>query len=62
MPTYSTYRRRDFIVLTVIGTMLLTSYFATYNIISTITHEKHQDITIMKSSGCAVVRCDGSSS
>ena len=31
--------------------MLLTSSFATYNIISTITHEKRQDIAIMKSLG-----------
>ena len=31
--------------------MLLTSSFATYNIISTITHEKRHDIAIMKSLG-----------
>jgi lipoprotein-releasing system permease protein len=31
--------------------MLLTSSFATYNIISTITNEKRQDIAIMKSLG-----------
>ena len=34
----STFATRDFIVLTVMGAMLLTSSFATYNIISTITH------------------------
>ena len=42
----STFSVRDFIVLTVMGAMLLTSSFATYNIISTITHEKragHRD-------------------
>ena len=42
----STFAVRDFIVLTVMGAMLLTSSFATYNIISTITHEKragHRD-------------------
>jgi lipoprotein-releasing system permease protein len=47
----STFTVRDFIVLTVMGAMLLTSSFATYNIISTITHEKRQDIAIMKSLG-----------
>ena len=42
----SSFAVRDFIVLTVMGAMLLTSSFATYNIISTITHEKrhgHRD-------------------
>jgi len=47
----SSFAVRDFIVLTVMGAMLLTSSFATYNIISTITNEKHQDIAIMKSLG-----------
>ena len=47
----STFATRDFIVLTVMGAMLLTSCFATYNIISTITHEKRHDIAIMKSLG-----------
>ena len=47
----STFSVRDFIVLTVMGAMLLTSSFATYNIISTITHEKRADIAIMKSLG-----------
>src|SRR6201981_2881446 len=47
----STFSVRDFIVLTVMGAMLLTSSFATYNIISTITYEKRQDIAIMKSLG-----------
>jgi lipoprotein-releasing system permease protein len=47
----SSFAVRDFIVLTVMGAMLLTSCFATYNIISTITHEKRQDIAIMKSLG-----------
>jgi lipoprotein-releasing system permease protein len=47
----SSFAVRDFIVLTVMGAMLLTSSFASYNIISTITHEKRQDIAIMKSLG-----------
>jgi lipoprotein-releasing system permease protein len=47
----SSFSVRDFIVLTVMGAMLLTSSFATYNIISTITNEKRQDIAIMKSLG-----------
>jgi lipoprotein-releasing system permease protein len=47
----SSFAVRDFIVLTVMGAMLLTSSFATYNIISTITFEKRQDIAIMKSLG-----------
>jgi len=47
----SAFATRDFIVLTVMGAMLLTSSFATYNIISTITHEKRHDIAIMKSLG-----------
>jgi lipoprotein-releasing system permease protein len=47
----SSFAVRDFIVLTVMGAMLLTSSFATYNIISTITHEKRTDIAIMKSLG-----------
>jgi lipoprotein-releasing system permease protein len=47
----SSFSVRDFIVLTVMAAMLLTSSFATYNIISTITHEKRQDIAIMKSLG-----------
>jgi lipoprotein-releasing system permease protein len=47
----SNFAVRDFIVLTVMGAMLLTSSFATYNIISTITNEKRQDIAIMKSLG-----------
>jgi lipoprotein-releasing system permease protein len=45
------FATRDFIVLTVMGAMLLSSSFATYNIISTITHEKRHDIAIMKSLG-----------
>jgi lipoprotein-releasing system permease protein len=47
----SSFSVRDFIVLTVMGAMLLTSSFANNNIISTITHEKRQDIAIMKSLG-----------
>jgi lipoprotein-releasing system permease protein len=58
----STFSVRDFIVLTVMGAMLLTSSFATYNIISTITHEKRQDIAIMKSLGMREYGCGGFSS
>lgn len=47
----SNFATRDLIVFTVMGAMLLTSSFATYNIISTITHEKRHDIAIMKSLG-----------
>ena len=47
----SSFSTRDFIVLSVMGAMLLSSSFATYNIISTITHEKRHDIAIMKSLG-----------
>ncbi len=36
---------------TVVGAILLVASFGTYNIISTITHEKTRDIAIMKSLG-----------
>jgi len=43
---------------TVVGAILLVASFGTYNIISTITHEKTRDIAIMKSLGLreAIVR------
>jgi lipoprotein-releasing system permease protein len=47
----SAFTVRAFIMLTVMAAMLFTSCFATYNIISTITHEKRHDIAIMKSLG-----------
>lgn len=49
---------RNFIMYTVVGAILLVASFGTYNIISTITHEKTRDIAIMKSLGLrsAVVR------
>jgi lipoprotein-releasing system permease protein len=47
----STFATNNLIVLSVMGAMLLSSSFATYNIISTITHEKRHDIAIMKSLG-----------
>ena len=47
----STFKVRDFIMLTVMSAMLLVSSFGTYNIISTITYEKRHDIAIMKSFG-----------
>jgi lipoprotein-releasing system permease protein len=36
---------------TIVGAILLVASFGTYNIISTITHEKARDIAIMKSLG-----------
>jgi lipoprotein-releasing system permease protein len=42
---------RNIIMFTVVGAILLVASFGTYNIISTITHEKARDIAIMKSLG-----------
>ena len=42
---------RNVIMFTVVGAILLVASFGTYNIISTITHEKTRDIAIMKSLG-----------
>ena len=42
---------RNAIMYTVVGAILLVASFGTYNIISTITHEKARDIAIMKSLG-----------
>jgi lipoprotein-releasing system permease protein len=42
---------RNVIMLTVVGAILLVASFGTYNIISTITHEKARDIAILKSLG-----------
>jgi lipoprotein-releasing system permease protein len=42
---------RNLIMYTVVGAILLVASFGTYNIISTITHEKTRDIAIMKSLG-----------
>ncbi len=42
---------RNLIMYTVIAAILLVASFGTYNIISTITHEKARDIAIMKSLG-----------
>jgi lipoprotein-releasing system permease protein len=47
----STFIIRNVIVYTVVGAILLVASFGTYNIISTITHEKARDIAIMKSLG-----------
>ena len=44
---------RNFVMYTVVGAILLVASFGTYNIISTITHEKTRDIAIMKSLGLA---------
>ena len=42
---------RNIIMYAVVGAILLVASFGTYNIISTITHEKARDIAIMKSLG-----------
>ena len=42
---------RNIVMYTVVGAILLVACFGTYNIISTITHEKARDIAIMKSLG-----------
>ncbi len=47
----STFIIRNVIMYTVVGAILLVASFGTYNIISTITHEKTRDIAIMKSLG-----------
>ncbi|MBZ0146763.1 MAG: ABC transporter permease [Pseudorhodoplanes sp.] len=47
----STLIIRNVIMYTIVGAILLVASFGTYNIISTITHEKARDIAIMKSLG-----------
>ncbi len=47
----SAFQVRNFIMFAVVGAILLVASFGTYNIISTITHEKTRDIAIMKSLG-----------
>ncbi len=47
----SAFQIRNIIMYTVVGAILLVASFGTYNIISTITHEKTRDIAIMKSLG-----------
>jgi lipoprotein-releasing system permease protein len=47
----STFVIRNIIMYTVVGAILLVASFGTYNIISTITHEKARDIAILKSLG-----------
>lgn len=47
----SAFEIRNFIMYTVVEAILLVASFGTYNIISTITHEKTRDIAIMKSLG-----------
>ena len=42
---------RNIVMYTVVGAILLVASFGTYNIISTITHEKTRDIAILKSLG-----------
>jgi lipoprotein-releasing system permease protein len=44
----STFIIRNIIMYAVVGAILLVASFGTYNIISTITHEKARDIAIMK--------------
>jgi lipoprotein-releasing system permease protein len=54
----SAFEIRNFIMYTVVSAILMVASFGTYNIISTITHEKTRDIAILKSLGfpSAVVR------
>lgn len=47
----SAFEVRNLIMYMVVGAILLVASFGTYNIISTITHEKTRDIAIMKSLG-----------
>jgi lipoprotein-releasing system permease protein len=47
----STIELRNVLMYTIVGAILLVASFGTYNIISTITHEKTRDIAIMKSLG-----------
>jgi lipoprotein-releasing system permease protein len=47
----SSFVIRNIIMYTVVGAILLVASFGTYNIISTITHEKARDIAIMRSLG-----------
>lgn len=47
----SAFQIRNFIMYTVVGAILLVASFGTYNIISTITHEKTRDIAILKALG-----------
>lgn len=47
----SSFVIRNIIMYTVVGAILLVASFGTFNIISTITHEKTRDIAIMKSLG-----------
>lgn len=47
----SAFQIRNIIIYAVVGAILLVASFGTYNIISTITHEKTRDIAIMKSLG-----------
>ncbi|HVY05473.1 MAG TPA: FtsX-like permease family protein [Burkholderiales bacterium] len=47
----NTFLIRNIIMFAVVGAILLVASFGTYNIISTITHEKARDIAIMKSLG-----------
>jgi lipoprotein-releasing system permease protein len=42
---------RNIIMYTIVGAILLVASFGTYNIVSTITHEKTRDIAILKSLG-----------
>ncbi len=47
----SAFEIRNIIMYMVVGAILLVASFGTFNIISTITHEKSRDIAIMKSLG-----------
>ena len=53
---------RNVLMYTIVGAILLVASFGTYNIISTITHEKTRDIAILKSLGFQGLRPSGRSS
>jgi lipoprotein-releasing system permease protein len=55
----SAFKLRNIVMLTVVGAILLVASFGTFNIISTITHEKARDIAIMKSLGLSerLIKC-----
>ena len=52
----SAFQIRNIIMYAVVGAILLVASFGTFNIVSTITHEKTRDIAIMKSLGFTAAR------
>ena len=52
----SAFQIRNIFMYAVVGAILLVASFGTFNIVSTITHEKTRDIAIMKSLGFTAAR------